>query len=112
MSTKAEQKRYADERKHPSKRDAKPARTSRSGEPGEHPNAHAAKKAAYALEARSADGRASRESTRKSANHQRNDQGKLTREAIAGRSPESVHERAAAKALKTTAARVPKKGRR
>jgi hypothetical protein len=101
MSTRAEQKRYADERKHPSQRDEKAARGSRSGEPGKHPNAHAAQKASYALEPRAADGHASRKSTRGSANHQRNDGGKTTAAAIVGRSPEAVHDRAAARNVRS-----------
>lgn len=101
MSTRAEQKRYADERAHPSKRDLKAPRASRSGEPGEHANAHAAQKAAYALEPRSAEGRATRRSTRGGANHQRNDQGKTTAAVIDGRAPEAVHERAAARGVKS-----------
>jgi hypothetical protein len=91
MSTKAEQQRYAEERKHPSKRDHERPRSSRSGEPGEHENAHAARKASYALEPRSPDGRATRRSTRGSANHQRTDVGELRAETMSDRTPESAH---------------------
>lgn len=101
MSTKAEQKRYADERKHPSKRDAATPRKSRSGEPGEHENKHAAKKAAFALETRSEEGRASRKSTRGSANHQRTDTGKLRQKTMTESKPEAKAARAAATAKRS-----------
>ncbi len=101
MSTKAQQKRYADERQHPSKRDLEKPRTSRSGEPGEHENRHAAKKASFALEGRSEEGRASRKSTRGSANHQRTDTGKLRAKSMAESKPESKAARAAATAKRS-----------
>lgn len=101
MSTRAQQQRYAEERKHPSKRDAARPRKSRSGDPGEHENAHAARKAAYALEPRAADGSASRRSTRASANHQRTDAGKLRATTMAERTPESASARAKARATRS-----------
>jgi hypothetical protein len=95
MSTRAEQKRYDDERKHPSKRQASTKkRSSRSGEPGPHLNARAAKKAVFAADKPAADGRRSRKSTRTSAHHARSDHGLLTKESIVGRAPTAVARRA------------------
>ena len=101
MSTRAEQKRYEDERKHPSKRDSKLPRSSRSGEPGEHPKARVAKNAVFAIEKRAQDGTASRKSTRSSANHARADHGLQTKEANEGRTPTAVHAREAARTQKS-----------
>lgn len=104
MTTRAEQKRYDDERKHPSKRELKPKRGSRSGEPGVHAKARVAKNAIFAIEPRAADGSPSRKSTRTSANHARSDHGLVTKEAIEGRAPRAVHAREAARAKHGNAA--------
>ena len=96
MATRSEQFRYAEERKHPNAKDARHPRTSRSGEPGKHKNKHAERKAAVALEPRASEGKASRKSTRASANRARSDQGMLIRQAVVSGSPKARSKRATA----------------
>lgn len=70
---------HAEQQRHPSKtakkrakaQSVKKGRSKRAAHA--HENAHAAKHASVALEGKSAKGRASRKSTRKSANHARSD---------------------------------------
>lgn len=103
MATQSEKHRYEEERKHPSKAEAKRKKTgSRFNQSDDHKNKHAAKKATYALEEQTAEGAAtSRKSTRRSANHARNDQGQIAKEAFEKGSPEAIHEHNAAKQIRS-----------
>src|SRR5262245_57701035 len=92
MATRADQFRYAAQRAKPKKAKASRRKPKGSGET----NLHAAHKATHALEPRSKAGRASRKSTRSSANHAKSDTQFNLKEAIVKGSPEARYRRAAA----------------
>lgn len=66
--------------------------------PPHEPNGHAAKKATYAREAQADNGRPSRKSTRKSANHQKTDATMVHAQQMKQSTPEAQFARADAHA--------------
>lgn len=101
MSTRAEKER-ADEQRHgetPAARKRAKARRTRAEKFGAaHPTARAGKKASYALERPSREGRASRKSTRAAANRMKADTNLNLREERQKGSPESRFRRSRVKA--------------
>jgi hypothetical protein len=100
MATKAEQQRAAEQRRGPTskKRRRAAAKKKRAEKLGAaHATKHAGKKASYALEGPSKEGKASRKSTRGSANRSRPDTNMNLREEMTKGSPESRFRKARAK---------------
>ena len=99
MATKAE-KVHAEEQKHgltPRAKKRAKAKKTPAQKAAPHENKHAGAKASYALEAPSKTGRASRKSTRKSANRAKPDTNLTLREERRKRSPDTRARKAKAR---------------
>lgn len=103
MSTRAEREQADQQRRGPTSKATKraAARKRRAGKLGAvHPTEHAGRKASYATEAPSRKGKASRKSTRGSANHAKSDTNFNLGEEMVKGSPESRFRKSRAKAAR------------
>lgn len=102
MATKSEKQRAESERKglDPKKAKRQAMKLTNAEKHAAHANAHAGKKATYALDPQAAPGRPSRKSTRKGANHAKPDTNLTNREQMQKGSPTARARRAVARTVR------------